>query len=406
MSNRNLKVVSLNVNGIANAVKRKIIFNNLRDQKADIYLIQETHSSEDQSRLWTNEWGGKAFYSHGSSGSRGVAILFNRHTDFQVLSEIRDNEGRFLGMDIQIGEQELSLGSVYAPTQDKQRQQLQFFEELEDSLAQLQGLNLILGGDFNVILDPKIDKNQVGGGHSQSDPGRNALKSLLDERNMVDVWRMRNPLKRAYKFRRGAYSSRLDFFLTSPFLTEISDKTEIKFLTCSDHSLISIQLNFNSNVERGPGFWRLDTELLKDSTFVMGMKEFLDVWIPPQELSSPIQVWEWLKHGIRNFTRQFQKTKKSEEKKRLQSLETDLLGYVERRDSGEPDLDIPIESISRQIRELEENKARKIIFRSRANWSLYGEKLSKFFLNLQKRKTRESLLASVISEEGVTITDH
>lgn len=295
-----IKVVSLNVNGIANTIKRKIIFSHLRSTKADICLIQETHSSGDHSDIWTNEWGGQAFYSHGSTGSRGVAILLDRHFGGKVLSQISDKEGRFLAMDIMIEEQIISVGSIYAPTQDKPRQQLEFLEEMEDFLSQLNGVNLMLGGDFNVILDPKADKNQAGPGHYQSELGRNALTSLMDEWSLVDIWRVRNPQKRSFTFRRGSYSSRLDYFLTNSYLADISEEPDIKFLTCSDHSLISIRFNFGSNLGRGHGFWRFNTELLQDSNFVTEMREFLEDWVPPQEISSPILAWEWLKHEIKN----------------------------------------------------------------------------------------------------------
>lgn len=99
-----LKIVSLNVNGIANAIKRKIIFSNLKAQKADVYLLQETHSTASSSGLWSSELGGQIFYSHGSPNSKGVAILFDREAVFKVLLQVRDTEGRFIGMDVLFGD--------------------------------------------------------------------------------------------------------------------------------------------------------------------------------------------------------------------------------------------------------------------------------------------------------------
>lgn len=118
-----IKVSSLNVNGIGNAIKRRVIFNVLREQKADIYLIQETHSTPESGFLWAREWGGQAFFSHGLSGSRGVAILIDRKFDIQVLATVRDTEGRFIGMDIRSGNQTFTVCSYYSPTQDKPREQ-------------------------------------------------------------------------------------------------------------------------------------------------------------------------------------------------------------------------------------------------------------------------------------------
>lgn len=198
----------------------------------------------------------------------------------------------------------------------------------------------------------------------------------MDEWGLTDIWRVRHPHERAFTFRRGSYSSRLDLFLVSPQLADLSRDTKISFLPCSDHSLISIQINFDFNTERGPGFWRFNTELLANTQFVSEMNDFLQDWNPLEELSSPMSTWEWLKHEIRNFTRQFSRENKSEEIQMLQDLERELVELVERRDGGEKELNIPIDSATRQIREIEETRARRSIFASRANWALYGEKPS------------------------------
>lgn len=106
-----IKTTSFNVNGMGNPVKRRIIFENLRTQKAEVHLIQETHSSPETGFLWAREWGGQIFYSHGTSNSRGVAILMSRNANFKVSTTIRDPEGRFVGIDIMVGEPKISLGN-------------------------------------------------------------------------------------------------------------------------------------------------------------------------------------------------------------------------------------------------------------------------------------------------------
>ena len=40
-----LRIVTGNVNGIINSIKRKQIFNHLQNTNVDIILLQETHSS-------------------------------------------------------------------------------------------------------------------------------------------------------------------------------------------------------------------------------------------------------------------------------------------------------------------------------------------------------------------------
>lgn len=114
-----LKIISLNANGMGNLVKRKVIFSKLKEQRADICLLQETHSSPQTGFLWAREWGGQVFYSHGSSGSRGVAILLNTNSDIKVLSNSGDEDGRIVAMNIKFQDTTLTIASVYSPTQDK-----------------------------------------------------------------------------------------------------------------------------------------------------------------------------------------------------------------------------------------------------------------------------------------------
>lgn len=57
-----LKVVSMNVNGFNMGAKRRIIFDHLRQSKADIALLQETHATSTIEKMWEKEWGGSSLF--------------------------------------------------------------------------------------------------------------------------------------------------------------------------------------------------------------------------------------------------------------------------------------------------------------------------------------------------------
>ncbi len=69
------KILTFNCNGIRDESKRRQVFNYLRMKGADIILLQEVHSIENIEKIWQNEWGGKALFSHGTSNSTGVCSL-------------------------------------------------------------------------------------------------------------------------------------------------------------------------------------------------------------------------------------------------------------------------------------------------------------------------------------------
>lgn len=155
----NIKIVSINVNGLNIATKRRAIFSLLHESAASICLLQETHGTDESTSRWRREWGGPAFFSNGTQSSRGVAILVSRKLYFSNLQISNDEEGRFICVDLDMEGTNFTVGSFYAPTQDKPGAQIQALENLEQVLRKSNANNTVLAGDFNCFLDPLMDRN-------------------------------------------------------------------------------------------------------------------------------------------------------------------------------------------------------------------------------------------------------
>ena len=84
---------TLNVSGLRNAGK-KAIFSYLKDQNASIFCLLETFSKKDDENGLENGVG-KLFFSHGTEHARGVCVMVNPNSLFQVESVEIDREGRF-----------------------------------------------------------------------------------------------------------------------------------------------------------------------------------------------------------------------------------------------------------------------------------------------------------------------
>ena len=114
-----LKVCSINVRGLGEQLKRREIFNRLRAKKYSIYLLQETHSSENTNPVWSSEWSLKSLFTSYSTSSGGVAILFNNNDfTFQLQRSFLDNAGWFIICDIKTNEKLITLATIYAPNED------------------------------------------------------------------------------------------------------------------------------------------------------------------------------------------------------------------------------------------------------------------------------------------------
>ena len=140
-------ILSLNVWGLRNRVKRNSIFSFLKDKNCQFYFLQEIYSVPDDANTWSNEWGGDIFFSHGSTHSRGVCILINPSCSYTVESLNRDQNGRIISINLSSGSANISLCNIYAP--NDLQQQLAFLGNLNNFLITNVDIgNLIVGGDW------------------------------------------------------------------------------------------------------------------------------------------------------------------------------------------------------------------------------------------------------------------
>ena len=110
-------MVSFNVHGIGDDLKKRNIFNCIKKQtsgKAKICL-QETQSTKRVEKQFEYQWRCKMLFSHGTSGSKGVCIAFRYNVEYQLLNTICDTDGRFIIACVEIPGQPYILINCYAP---------------------------------------------------------------------------------------------------------------------------------------------------------------------------------------------------------------------------------------------------------------------------------------------------
>jgi len=110
-----LKCIPLNIRGINKAIKRRNLFRWLQNGKYGIIYLQETYSYKTIENVWSAEWGGDIFYSHGSKHSRGVMILIRPTLKVDNTSISGDKNGRVLIVNLTIQDEEFCLANIYAP---------------------------------------------------------------------------------------------------------------------------------------------------------------------------------------------------------------------------------------------------------------------------------------------------
>ena len=116
-------------------------------------------------------------------------------------------------------------------------------------------------------LSRPVDKK--GGIQWKPSVYRDLVAEFMDELNLVDILRIKNPGKRCFTQESSALEmkSRIDFFLIPKSLIASTKAADIKTAIAPDHKAIRLFLQFESK-KKGPGLWKFNNSLLNDDTFV------------------------------------------------------------------------------------------------------------------------------------------
>ena len=158
-------------------------------------------------------------------------------------------------------------------------------------------------GDWNLLLDPSIGcKNCRNINNPKS---KSVVNDIISSFNLYDVWRDENLDLKQYTWCRKLNNNnlqmgRLDFFLVSDSLTHYTSNEKISAGYRSDHSLISITLNFQQNY-KPKTFWKFNNSLLRSQEYVDKVKETI-LNVKKQYAATPYNQDDI--HNIDNYTLQ------------------------------------------------------------------------------------------------------
>jgi exonuclease III len=153
-----ITIKSINCNGLRDRLKRIALFKKFKKYEKTIIFCQETHSTLCDMENWKKSWfNGRIFFSHGRSNSAGVCTLITEDIEFEMIKEIKDEEGRFQILNLKLGNEQIySLINVYAPTRNYEKKQIELLNLIGEELGTCESNSLVMGGDFNLHLDKKI----------------------------------------------------------------------------------------------------------------------------------------------------------------------------------------------------------------------------------------------------------
>ena len=401
-----IKLSSFNCRGLQDNFKRKKVFHYMRNTESDIIFLQETHSTKSEEAFWKSQWGESAWFASFSSQSRGVAILIRNSISVKVNLVFYDPNGRFLILNCKINDVPLTLVNLYAPNNDDPDFLLEVFAEID----KFDNSSLIIGGDFNAVISA-LDYQGTRQQHSNSKVS-DMLSDLIEEYNLVDVWRHYHPSLRQYTRHQKTprVLSRLDFILVSSNFLNNCTKSKIIPGIQSDHSVVFVQFNDNQPV-RGRGYWKLNCSYLHhDVDFVNlikeKIKEFKEIHMDSD--CNPNTLWDSLKCTITGISIEYFSRKKKERNKEKDQIlnKIDNLKRLMNNTTTNDDLYLSqIEELEDKLSKIYDFETKGLIVRSRVRWLEEGEKCTKYFCNLENRSWQKKTISRVQDSQGNITSD-
>ena len=240
----------------------------LRNHIFSVVFLQETKTKNDMENEIRREWHNRQVIINSTpstSSSGGSMILINSHK-ISILDSILTPDGRCIALNIDFFGSKFHIVNAYFPIDVKEKGS--FITSLYPIVSSQ--YPVIFGGDFNLTLDPKLDRfspRTVRDTHSKE------LEQLITTFDLMDVCRNVYPCRKLFSFHRSTSRSRIDhFFISKSCITKNYVHDDFAL---SDHDVISCDILIdNSCFNRGKGYWRNSTKIYESDDFLDKFKVF------------------------------------------------------------------------------------------------------------------------------------
>lgn len=196
--------------------------------------------------------------------------------------------------------------------------------------------------------------------------------------------------------------SRIDLWLISDWLIPFISSCTISPAPLMDHACIDLEISETHNsFKRRPGYWKLNTSLLQNSLYCLGIKNIVEKF--KVNSGSAIAKWELFKYECRRFSIQFGKQLSKAKESRSSAIIKEI-NYILCMSSPSEQEREKLYLLKEDLDVLYAEKAKGAFVRSRAKWFEFGERNSTYFFNLEKR-TGDLKRISALDVNGILTSD-
>ena len=232
------------------------LVNYIKFKRLDIIFIQE-HNLRDKSKLSNDLLKVCDVYINLAICQKGgTAVLINKKVSYNLLCNEMSADSRIMSIRIKLFENILHLVNVYAPANETYSERDRFFHE--DLLYYLRNNlnNIILGGDWNCVLNERDCQ-------SKNIHISKALLSIVRSVKIRDAWSVKHK-DIVYTYARQNYGSRIDRIYVKDLANYI-ENINVTHVNFSDHSSVEMLINLPNIPKMGKFYWKLNVALLDDN---------------------------------------------------------------------------------------------------------------------------------------------
>ena len=249
---KSVRIYSQNVKSINDNVKKEFMINTFVRKKIDILVLTETWEHPDEKYGCKNLIvGTKTITASGTSEEykgQGVAVIV-KYPLAQNVIQYNIICGRVIRILFKRRKQTpIALYAMQAPTAPYgagYQQTIDICKQIDKLIIEdtKKSHGIIICGDMNSYSDKLTDYQGNGPGQSPS-----ALIKLFCKFELVDIFRVINPIDKTFTFRNTIMQSRLDHFWLSSNIIKCVKKTSIGEFTdiISDHAPIFLDIEWKS----------------------------------------------------------------------------------------------------------------------------------------------------------------
>ena len=412
-----LTINTYNARGLKSRPKLKRVLNTchklINENRNSLIFLQETHLDDSDKTSLDIMWRYNYLMSPGTNRQCGCLILYD--SSWEVVEQDIDNEGRFCLASLKKFNTIFSFANIYAPNNHDLNFFAQVFNRLIDSQTAHPDSSLILAGDFNFVLD-EIDA--VNRNNTPTEiQCRTQFTRNINRLDLQDSYRIKQK-EGGYTWYRGNCMSRLDMIFVSKDLSKelISSRVDWAF-DDSDHAMVQSKFKICETFKKGPGLIRIDTDILDCETSLSQIKLELDLHINQiPEHWNPHFKLDFIKTALRSIigvaAGKKRKLDNLDQQATAEQLNTLLMvkAKLERGEIVNPQLLIDtnhvIGVLEAEHQKFLDDTAKKLSIRAQSKWYEEGERSNKYFLNIIKKRSQQTLITRLETSEGSLTTQN